>query len=381
MASIFEEMMTANHNLTESSKPSTRFGKKSKAVKECRKINCRHLKVESRKFFEENDINDIEKDFAVPEDEMSDEVVLVIDPELPSDEEVPEEAAEEMVGDKVYKCPVCGSNYVCDCDKDGMVEGIEVDEDGAPLECPICGDDADQILIGEIAPAEEAPGEEVDPESEKPEGDEGEEDEEEETSEEEVLEDPEDDLGESLTEDLDEVQEEVPEEVIEEDNPADDLMVLDTDSAEVEEEEEEEKPAPEVVVTDSEVTLVLDDAKLESMMNKMIKENYKGNSSFKVTKVSCRGNNLKIEYMVRNGKKTSKGLLVGEGFNKDSRLMKVSFRDKGVFTESFAKAPSIVFEFVKIGDKVIPTKMSYDFKVKVNESLYRVVGKVDRSAK
>lgn len=376
MASIFEEMMTANHNLTESAKPSTRFGKKSKMVKECRKINCKCLRVESRKFFEENDIDDLEKDFAVPEDEKSDEVVLVIDPELPSDEEVPEEAAEEMVGDKVYKCPVCGSNYVCDCDKDGMVEGIEVDEDGAPLECPICGDDADQILIGEIAPAEEAPGEEVDPEPEKPEEDEGEE--EEEIPEEEVPEDAEDDLGESLTEDLDEVPEEVPEEERPAEDP-EDMMVLDTDSAEVE--EEEEKPAPEVVVTDSEVTLVLDDAKLESMMNKMIKENYKGNSSFKVTKVSCRGKNLKIEYMVRNGKKTSKGLLVGEGFNKESRLMKVAFRDKGVFTESFAKTPSIIFEFAKIGNKVIPTKMKYDFKVKVNESLYRVAGKVDRSTK
>ena len=196
MASIFEEMMTANHSLTESAKPSTRFGKKSKMVKECRKINCKCLRVESRKFFEENDIDDLEKDFAVPEDEKSDEVVLVIDPELPSDEEVPEEAAAEMVGDKVYKCPVCGSNYVCNCDNDGMVEGIEVDEDGAPLECPICGDDADQILIGEIAPAEEAPGEEVDPEPEKPEEDEGEE--EEEIPEEEVPEDAEEDLGESL---------------------------------------------------------------------------------------------------------------------------------------------------------------------------------------
>ena len=373
MASIFEEMMTANHNLTESTKPSTRFGKKSKIVKESRKISCKHLKVESRKFFEENDIDDLEKDFAVPEDEKSDEVVLVIDPELPSDEEIPEEAAEEMVGDKVYKCPVCGSNYVCNCDNDGMIEGVEVDEDGAPLECPICGDDADQILIGEIAPAEEAPGEEVDPEPEKPEEDEGEE---ETPAEEGVPEEVKDDLGESLAKDSDEA--------LEEENPVEDpenMMVLDTDSVEVNEEEEEEKPAPEVVVTDSEVTLVLDDAKLESMMNKMIKENYKGNPVFQVTKVSRNGNNLKIEYVVRNGKKTSKGLLVGEGFNKDSRLMKISFRDKGAFTESFAKTPSMVVEFARIGNKVIPTKMKYDFKVKVNESLYQVVGKVDRSTK
>lgn len=35
-----------------------------------------------------------------------------------------------------------------------------------------------------------------------------------------------------------------------------------------------------------------------------------------------------------------------------------------------------VVEFVRRGNQVVPTQMKYDYKVKVNESLYRVSGKV-----
>ena len=417
MASIFEELMSANFALTESAHPVARRAVK---VNEHRKINPKNIKVESRKIFEETNYDDLDQQFAnEPSEENPDEVVLVIDPEIPSDEEVPENAAEEMIGDLVYKCPICGSNYVCGCDA-SMDEGIEVDENGVPTECPICGDDAEQILIGEITPAEGA-GEEVDPEPVEVEDPEEEEivdeeiPEEEEIVEEESLnelfgkkknapkssgrfkvidgqykntiqggfksrddaydwiednKDPEDYskykvVEESLEEDVEDPVDEVVEE------PAMELNVP-------EEVVEEPDDAPVVEVNNSNVTLMLDDNKFESLMTQIIKENYKGAPQFKITRCSTSKGQLKLEYFVREGRKVTKGVLVGEGFDKTSRKMTIKFVDKGAFTESFAKNPSFIVECVRVRNAVTPLSVKYNYKVKVNESLYRVSGKVGK---
>lgn len=492
MASIFEELMTANQRLTESVHP-------AKKKTESRKINCRHLKVESRKFFEENDLDTLEKEFEVPEvtSENPDEIVLVIDPEIQDSEEIPEDAAEEMVGDLVYKCPVCGSNYVCNCDADkAFEEGIEVDEEGTPIECPICGDDADQILVGEIAPADEAEGKEVDLPPQEEDEDLPDEDG--------NLDNPiEEDLDISVSTDdegkvdevvVDEDGETVVDEVVDEvdddeivegyrkfdkDNPGDikskdaycmvavqnkrtrkvdwkkiegsvskilsyianarrketlydygDIYVNDGITEEsfdqesglkkvcpkchkdvdycecsskkecdkvvkedfsddegetdeivlepaVEDAVEDEEESPAVVVKDSNVELVFDEARLESLVRKVLKDNYKGNPSFKVSKVRLNKGVLKVEYVVRRGKSSKKGILVGEGFNTRTRVFKVSFRDKGAFTESFGRTPAFVVEMVRVRNKFIPTKMTYDYRVKVNESLYQIKGSVN----
>lgn len=489
MASIFEEMMTVNKRLTESRKTST-SGTAPK--KESRKFSCNKIKVESRKIFEENDVTDLEGQFDIPEEdttgEDSDGVVLVIDPEAPADEEVPEDAAEEMVGDFVYKCPVCGSNYVCDCDSEGVVEGLEVDEEGAPLECPICGDDADQILVGEITPAEEVTGDPVEPPAEEVEDDEIPEDEDlpdedldnpkesfkgrrrvkEATARsvptpEEVLksifpdaEFEEYDDGDHWISNLDCIKSDSDRKIIkalreygykEEKNPADgsyqyyyepsshgtrgvmfnttdvddedapyghddddeDCFGMTADGKcagecfgvgwfDMEEQEEslkedfDETPKqdpleldtsqtsneveggqPSVQINNSDVDLYFDEAKLEAHMNKVIRDNYKG-GQFTVTAVRRDKSRLKVEYVVRKGKKSLKGLLVGEGFLPRSRTMIVSFKDKGAFTESFGKTPAFIVECVRVKNKIYPTRMRYDYKVKVNESLYRVSG-------
>lgn len=487
MASIFEEMMSVNHDLTESAKISHR--KNNKVVKENRKISYKKLKVESRKFFEENDITDLEKDFEIPEEDSQDEVVLVIDPEISDNEEIPEDAAEEMVGDLVYKCPVCGSNYVCDCNAEGMVEGVEVDEEGAPLECPICGDDADQILVGEIAPAGDAPGEEkseMEPlsteESEDDTEDSGEfvkseslrkslkegfikdffsrvntedisdiilnpsefKDQVNYYREDDYFDDP-SQLNEfakyfassseilmiedesvydypDLTDDLEELLQKLDSEFsarhdrieIEtatvifdkidgrkvcrlygdgmwgyfvdvsgltkneslresEDYDKDDETPLEL---EIPANDDNKKETPQVVVKDSDVNLYFDEAKLEALMRRMMKEDYKGTPQFKVNKVTLSGKKLKIEYVVRNGKRSLRGLLVGEGFSRKSRAFKLMLRDKGAFTESFARTPSFTVECVRMRNKIIPTRMDYNYRVKVNESLYCVKGSI-----
>lgn len=168
MANIFEELMQSHMALTES------IDSRKKPGCNCKKFSSKRFKVESLKIFEGADFDELDADFAVDPEEASeneDEVVLIIDPELPTDEEVPEDAAENLVGDFVYKCPICGANYVCDPNSES--EYVSLDENGVPTECPVCGEDTDQILVGEIAPAEEVEGDEereLDPQEVEEEG-------------------------------------------------------------------------------------------------------------------------------------------------------------------------------------------------------------------
>lgn len=169
---VFELTNTALKSLNESTKPTSNKAKKvvSKKISESvrkakkpvskklrkeavRKISCGKLRLESMKFVEDADSDEF--DFT-PEDE----VVVVVDPEMdevPASEEEAQEAAEELVGDTICKCSICGANYVCDCDStieedvDGEVETCV--EDGT---CPICGEEAPQIVVGEIVPADDA---------------------------------------------------------------------------------------------------------------------------------------------------------------------------------------------------------------------------------
>ena len=142
----------AKKSVKESVKKTGRRPLKKEAVKQIPKIAKSKLKVESLGFMEdaEEDVFDF-----TPEDE----VVVVIDPEM---EEVPEgeedaiEDAQELIGDTICKCSLCGANYVCDCestieeDIDGEVETVV--EDGV---CPVCGEDGPQIVVGEIVPTDD----------------------------------------------------------------------------------------------------------------------------------------------------------------------------------------------------------------------------------
>lgn len=384
MPSIFEQLMTQNRQLTES----TVRSHKTPTIAESKKISASKIKLESRRIFEDADLDELDTQFAVdPKDSEESEVVLVVDPELPADEEVPEDAAENMIGDEVYKCPVCGANYVCNCEGEKN-ESIEVDENGVPTECPICGDDAEQILVGEIAPADGA-GEEV--EEEPVDVEDAEDDGEvldEIPEEEEVIEDEdEDEFEESVdptanSDDDDVVTESVDfdddDEEIDADIDTDDgSLVLDTDTATSPAEE-----TPSVAIDADTVNLTIDETKLESMMTSMLRENYKFSPSFKVTKATYKGKSLRLEYVVRQkGHRPLKGILVAEGFVPTARKMTLKAKDKGAFTESFSKTPSFMIECVRIKNTVIPTALSYDFKKKVNESVYRVVGQSGRHSK
>ena len=356
MVNMFEDLLRSNRSITEGVAPKKVSQKSKKKTVECKKIGLNKINVKSRKIFEDTNFDDLDQQFAVdPETSNDDEVVLVIDPEIPADEEVPEDAAEEMVGDLVYKCPICGSNYVCSCDAQN--ESVETDENGVPTECPICGEDTEQILVGEISPVDEV---------------------------------SEDDEGEAPLQDVD-------------DNDIDDEYFDEEDTdvdADVDEEScqtrRESRQIPKTSRSASARTykrrnesavrrpakkstrdtgLDFDDRKFESFMNRVIRENYHDRADFKVTSCSLsRGTSrLIIGYTV--GK--SKGKLVAEGFKSNADHMVLKMRDQGVFTESFRKTPSFIVECVRVRNQIVPTSLKYDYKVRVNESLYRVYGRVN----
>jgi rubrerythrin len=438
MASIFEELMAANAGVPMELESAPQ-------VPNRRKIKANQIKVESKKILEDSDEEILAKEFEVPAED-SDEVVLVIDPELPSDEEVPEDAAKELVGDLVYKCPVCGSNYVCDCDSEAL-EGIEVDEDGAPLECPVCGDDADQILVGGIAPVDEVEVSEVDetevvdestcPDCGKP----SDECECTESSSCKECDDKsvaskvrksvrkmdleEDDLGSRIDKyqkwvDYDmkrygrvssttnslirkaglqlikdqyggyevsagpykaeskfgrksirESDDFVTDEIVDDYSDDAEIISIDTDKLE----DEDDKNETKIKIKDSCVNFYFDEKRFESLMTKVLRENYKGTPSIKVNRVVSRGSRIRIEYTIRNKGSRRRGILSGTGLSESSRFNRLSLSDNsGIFTKS--KSPSFVVEAHRIGRSLLPTKISYNYRSVVNESVYRVRGSV-----
>lgn len=354
---IFEELMTGQSILTEG------VSRKSRAKRkvESKKIPLNKIRVESTKILEDfDDYDELDNEFAKDPEEVEDgEVVLVIDPEANPNEDIPEDAASEMIGDSVYKCPICGANYVCDCDS--VTEGIKVDEEGVPTECPVCGDDAEQILIGEIAPAEGA-GEEapVDPVESKDTEDTFEDEEE---DEEDIIEDSVKRGIKEGIEDIDDIDNECPE--------CDGALKLADPVI-------EEPAKPAVAVNADNVYIDFDEKKFESIMNGFLRENYKGALAFKVTKGTYRNGVLKLEYIVRSGKKSvKKGVLAFEGYKvgaRHSRVLTLSGKDKGAFTESFTRKPAFILECVCVRNKIVPTSLKYNFTKRVNESLYRVQG-------
>jgi hypothetical protein len=126
-----------------------------------------------------------------------------------------------------------------------------------------------------------------------------------------------------------------------------------------------------------------DDSKFNAMMNRsVIRENFEPEHGampvFNVRRVLVRDNKVKLEYIVREGRKVSRGIMLGEGFNKNASRMVLKFRNKGVFTESMTKTPAFIVECRNVNGKLTPIKIDYDFKTRINESVYRVTNQKKR---
>lgn len=374
MATLFEELMGTFR--TEAN-TDTRNRIKENATK----ISTKNIRVESFNIFEDDDF-DQETSFDVPaeiengEEAKEGDVVLVIDPEVPADGEVPEDAAEKMVGDMIYKCPICAANYACDCESENSV--VVCDEEGKPVECPVCGETTPQILVGIVSPADgEGNGEEV---LEEPATDvEGGEETEEDFAGEEETETPE---GEE-----EEVVEEEEEEKKEESlhlNEGDDCKCKNgvckcphcgKEIGEVEEVEELEECDK---TSKKEEGFQFDDEKLVRLLKGVIKENYEHDGAIlRVRKAFITGKNtLRLEYVLREGRTTTSGTMVATGFDRTKRTMTLKVRDNGVFTEKFSRKPAFMIECTLVKGVLTPRTLKYDYKTKVNENLYRVYGEV-----
>lgn len=358
--------------------------KTTKKAKPFGKIPANKIKLESLSFIKEAEEDDEVIDYTPDED-----VVLVIDPEMdetPETVEDAEEAAEELVGDYVCKCSICGANYVCDCEDVDVNEDLEIEEG----ECPVCGETGEQIVVGEIAPAEVADDEAED----------GAED------------------AVDVDVDADDVDDADDESSVDIDINVDDVDDFDVD-ADADDEYEESisrakrrtalrreskainrkpmrksvraknesrvlarkparKPMPKRAAMESKATEYnFDDATMSRMLTSFAKENYDNVRFVKITKANCRRNRLTLEGVVvtkKGSKRATK--FVAENFAPKS-TMRVNFTETGAFTESaVTKGSQFTVNFVTKGKTITPTALNYNYVVKENRNAWEVKGRV-----
>ena len=308
LKSLYNEPSTKKNVKESVTKKASKKANKKEAVKKANKIACNKIKLESLSFMEDADAEEF--DFT-----PDDEVVVVIDPELeevPATEEDAVEAAEELIGDTVCKCAICGANYVCDCaetmeeDIDGETETVVVDGT-----CPICGEEGSQIVVGEIVPADDtaADDEPVDDEPAQ-----------------ESVKKPRRPImtrKESMKRRLMANRKRVAEnrnKTVNRNRPVNRKSVA---------ENRMKRPATKRPTRE----FKLDEVVLNRLFNKFAKENYSNVASVRFTKGSLNKNRLTLEGVVRTVKGSRRTIkLVSENFKPTNRVLQ--FKEYGPFTES-----------------------------------------------
>ena len=330
-------------------------------------IPANKLKFESLSMFKEDEgESDVTADYT-PEDD----VVLVIDPEMdevPEDTEEAESAAEELIGNHVCKCSICGANYVTDAE---ITEELEIEDE----ECPVCGETGDQIVVGVITPMEEL-----------------------------STEDEEDIEGDDI-ESEDEGEEDFDFGDFDDEEPADD------EGEEAEDEDDEDfgesfrrprmrkeaakRPLPRKRVRNeskvarrlaarkpSRQPYAFDEAVFNRMLTQFAKENYANVRAIRITEGTLRGSKISLSGEVTTTKGSRMPIkFVAENF-KPGKVVVISFKEIGPFTESIANdKPSFIVECKVSGSVITPMTLKYSYKTKnagIRESkaTYSVTGKI-----
>lgn len=366
--------------------------KESKVVgakyKNAKKIAANKIKLESLQFVKEAEENDEVIDYT-PEDE----VVLVIDPEMdetPETEEEAAEAAEELVGDLVCKCSICGANYVCDCED--FTEDLDMEE----AECPICGETGEQIIVGEITPTDEV---------EKAE-DEAEEAEDEAEKAEDEAEKAEDDID-DVTFDADEAEDDLDINInINADDDDDDyaesiqrakrrtLMRRESVKKGMPKRPMAKRPmAKRPAMSESKNTKVLsrkpatrkvatesynlDDVTLNRMLTTFAKENYENVRFVKINSAKINRCRVTLEGVVVTKKGSRRATtFTCENFNVSKNFV-AKFKETGAITEgTTTKGDTFAISFNTNGKNITPVALRYSYNVKEGKNAYNVSGKV-----
>jgi len=315
-------------------------------------IKTENRKVENalrrRRVVEDEEYDPEVDDVDLPEDTATDAVV-VVDPELDTDEyeanlddlqaiidetpdgEVP--STEEYVGDFVYTCPICGNNFF---------SGTEM---GAEEECPVCGEVVDEfILVGGVESPDEALG------------DEGEEDN--------------DDLDVDADVDIDEVNVDADDEIDEE---------LDVDTGDVEEEsltkDAKCKDLGDPIKKES-YKYLIDEKTLDPFLTKFIKENYKNASSMRAVSAKICGRTLKIECDIKfKSGSTKKTTITIENFRPTAKVSSLTAKADSAFKVESKKAAPFTFEAFTKNNVIRFTGMKYSFITKKEGKRVQIYGK------
>lgn len=358
-----------------SKKPSKTARKKSVKESVTRKrpkkipfnIPANKIRLESIQHFHEDTDSEATADYT-PEDD----VVLVIDPEMdevPEDVEAAEDMAEDMIGNHVCKCAICGANYVTDAE---ISEDFEMEDET----CPVCGETGEQIVIGVITPTEELSDEDA-----------------EEIDDVEI----EDEDGDIDFEETDEVEDDEDfDEAISRSKRRTAIRRVESRKARSRRSRVAEsnksttikrstvkRPMAKRPATRTQAeSLQFDDVTLNRMLTRFAKENYANVRSVKITKGSSVRGKLTLEGVVKTTKGATKTIkFVCESF-KPSKRMTISFKEIGPFTESVKNVrPTFVLECVMTGKCIVPKTLKYSFKakdrgVKESKATYRVSGTV-----
>lgn len=339
-------------------KESVKARKTSKRVKPFN-IPANKLKLESLSWFlkeeEAGEETDITNDYT-----PDDEVVLVIDPEMdevPNDLADAEEQAEELIGDHVCKCSICGANYVTDID---ITEDMEVEDET----CPVCGETGEQIVVGVITPTEELSSED-----------------------EEDIENA-DELDAEEAEDEIEVVDD--EEVVEDDDDFEESVkrsrarTLRRKSESLRNRKPIARRSSKRFTEAKKQDVTFDETTMNRMLTRFAKENYSNVKFVKITSGTVRGNRLTLEGTVTTTKGSKRSIkFISENF-KQGKRMSLKFRENGPFTESVKNAgPTFFVECVMRGTTIVPVSLRYSYQAKniggsvtERKNTYSVTGKI-----
>lgn len=355
------------------------------------RIPANKLKLESVAWYQLHE-DDNEGEEVTADYTPNDDVVLVIDPEMdevPEDLEAAEEQAEELIGDHVCKCSICGANYVTDAE---ITEDMDMEDET----CPVCGETGEQIVVGVITPTEEISTEDEEEVEDTEDITDGEAEGEIEISDEE-----EEDFGdEDFNFDEEEEEEEDEDDDFEESIKRSRARTLRRKAESVRRNRMRgrklesarrpmtaKRPMKAVkAVKESTSAVDFDDVTFNRMLTRFAKENYENVKFVRISNGSLRGKKLTLEGVVTTTKGSKRPIkFVSENFEMGKR-MTIKFKEYGPFTESVKNTrPSFVVECVLRGTTIIPAALSYNFKAKdqrknslKRESVatYSVTGKV-----
>ena len=362
------------------------MSKKRRAAKRNKpfQIPASKIKCESLSWFlkeeEAGEETDITNDYT-----PDDEVVLVIDPEMdevPDDLDDAEEQAEELIGQHVCKCAICGANYVTDAE---ITEELELEDE----ECPVCGETGEQIVVGVITPTEELSGEdeediegaeEVGADDSEEEIEVSDEDGEDEVDVDEFETEDEDDFGESVKRSRARTLRRKAESVRRRKVASRGRKVESARRSRV----VKASPATRKVRESTQKSVNFDESTLNRMLTRFAKENYSNVKFVNITKGSVRGNRLTLEGTVTTTKGSKRPIkFISENFKSDKR-MTLRFKENGPFTESVKNSgATFIVECAMKGNTIVPISLRYNYQAKNAggsmtecKNTYSVTGKI-----